>query len=60
MKCRICSKQMVFVAEHGREVLGVKMKQILSVCWDCGRAVVEEYQQKEHCLGKRVVRMGRG
>ncbi len=59
MKCRICSKQMVFVAEHSREVLRVKVKQILSVCWDCGRAVVEEYQQNEHGLGKRVITMRR-
>jgi hypothetical protein len=59
MKCRICRKDMVFVAEHARSVLGVKMKQILSVCWDCGRAVVEEYQQNENGLGKRVITMRR-
>ncbi len=59
MKCRVCRKEMVFVAEHAREVLGVKVKQILSVCWDCGRAVVEEYRQNEHGLGKRVITMRR-
>jgi hypothetical protein len=59
MKCRICRKEMIFVADHSRKVLGVRLKQILSVCWDCGLAVVEEYQQNEHGLGKRVVTMRR-
>jgi hypothetical protein len=59
MKCRICRKEMIFVADHSKKVLGIKLKQILSVCWGCGRAVVEEYQQTEHGLGKRVITMRR-
>ena len=55
MKCRRCGKEMIFIAERGKKILGVKIKQIALACWDCGIATIKEYQEMERGLGRRIV-----
>ena len=57
MICRRCKKEMLFIAENGRKILGVRVKQIALACWDCGIATIQEYQEKDYGLGKKVVSM---
>jgi hypothetical protein len=55
MRCRKCGNEMIFIAEKGKKILGVKIKQIALACWDCGIATIQEYQEREHGLRKRIV-----
>lgn len=55
MNCRKCGKEMIFLAENGKKILDVRIKQIVLACWECELATVQTFQETDHGLRKRVV-----
>lgn len=55
MRCAKCRREMLAVAEKGKTVLRLPVRQIVYVCWECGISRVQDYQLEMTPLEKKIL-----